>query len=65
MFATDGLVDQQSAESDINKRRQLVWEIERKLAEDDARPILFYPAAALLPEARVQGVCCDGQQHLQ
>ena len=38
----DKLVDQQSAESDINKRKQLVWEIERKLVEDDARPILFY-----------------------
>jgi peptide/nickel transport system substrate-binding protein len=38
----DKLVDQQSAESDVNKRRPLVWEIERKLIEDDARPILFY-----------------------
>jgi peptide/nickel transport system substrate-binding protein len=38
----DKLVDQQSAETDINKRKQLVWEIERKLVEDDARPILFY-----------------------
>ena len=38
----DKLVDQQSVESDVNKRKQLVWEIERKLVEDDARPILFY-----------------------
>jgi len=38
----DKLVGQQSAETDVNKRKQLVWEIERKLAEDDARPILFY-----------------------
>ena len=29
-------------ESNRDKRRQLVWEIERKLAEDDARPIIFY-----------------------
>ena len=42
----DKLVDQQSAESDIAKRKQLVWEIERKLAQDDARPILFYPRGA-------------------
>ncbi len=42
----DKLVDRQSAESDIEKRRKLVWEIERKLAEDDARPILFYPRSA-------------------
>ena len=38
----DKLVGQQSAETDVNKRKQLVWEIEQKLVEDDARPILFY-----------------------
>jgi peptide/nickel transport system substrate-binding protein len=38
----DKLVERQSTESDIEKRKRLVWEIERKLAEDDARPILFY-----------------------
>ncbi|HXO89616.1 MAG TPA: ABC transporter substrate-binding protein [Stellaceae bacterium] len=38
----DKLVERQSTESDIEKRKQLVWEIERKLAEEDARPILFY-----------------------
>jgi peptide/nickel transport system substrate-binding protein len=42
----DKLVDRQSAESDTEKRKRLVWEIERKLAEDDARPILFYPRGA-------------------
>jgi peptide/nickel transport system substrate-binding protein len=42
----DKLVDQQSAESDIAKRTQLVWQIEKKLVEDDARPILFYPRGA-------------------
>ena len=31
--------DQQSQETDIAKRRQLVWEIERKLADDVARPV--------------------------
>jgi peptide/nickel transport system substrate-binding protein len=29
-------------QSDPEKRRQLVWEIERRLAEDGARPIIFY-----------------------
>jgi len=38
----DNLIDQQSAEADVNKRRQLVWEIDRRLQEDVARPILFY-----------------------
>ena len=38
----DKLIDRQSAEADPEKRKQLVWEIERKLAEDGARPIIFY-----------------------
>jgi peptide/nickel transport system substrate-binding protein len=38
----DKLVEQQSMQSDPEKRRQLVWEIERRLAEDGARPIIFY-----------------------
>jgi peptide/nickel transport system substrate-binding protein len=42
----DALVDQQSAEPDIEKRRKIVWEIERKLAEDGARPAIFYPVSA-------------------
>ena len=39
----DKLVDQQSAESDKEKRKQLVWEIEKRLAQDGARPVIFYP----------------------
>jgi peptide/nickel transport system substrate-binding protein len=38
----DKLIDRQSAEADQEKRKRLVWEIERKLAEDGARPIIFY-----------------------
>ena len=33
---------QQSIEGDLEKRKQLVWKIERILAEDVARPIIFY-----------------------
>jgi len=36
------LFDQQSVETDINKRKQLVWEIDKKIQEDVARPILFH-----------------------
>jgi peptide/nickel transport system substrate-binding protein len=42
----DQLIDRQSSEPDTEKRRQLVWEIERKLAEDGARPVIFYPVSA-------------------
>jgi peptide/nickel transport system substrate-binding protein len=38
----DKMIDRQSAEPDAEKRRKLVWEIERKLAEDGARPIVYY-----------------------
>ena len=42
----DKLVDRQSAEADAAKRKELVWQIERKLAEDVARPSIFYPVSA-------------------
>jgi peptide/nickel transport system substrate-binding protein len=42
----DKLIHQQSAESNIEKRKKIIWEIEKKLIEDDARPILFYTKAA-------------------
>jgi peptide/nickel transport system substrate-binding protein len=41
----DQLIDRQSSEANVEKRRQLVWEIERKLAEDGARPVIFYPVS--------------------
>jgi len=42
----DQLIDRQSSEPNAAKRKQIVWEIERKLAEDAARPALFYPMSA-------------------
>jgi peptide/nickel transport system substrate-binding protein len=41
----DKLIEQQSIEADTDRRKQLVWTIERKLAEDVARPIIFYDRA--------------------
>ena len=38
----DKLVDRQSAASDVETRRKLVREIERKLAEDGGRPVIYY-----------------------
>jgi peptide/nickel transport system substrate-binding protein len=52
----DKLIDKQSAESDMAKRKKLVWEIERKLVDDDARPILFYTRAANCREPQVKGL---------
>ena len=36
----------QSVESDIEKRKRMVWDIERKLADDVARPIIFHTIGA-------------------
>jgi peptide/nickel transport system substrate-binding protein len=49
------LIDRQSAEADQEKRKNLVWEIERKLAEDGARPIIFYDRRATCWRPYVKG----------
>ena len=52
----DQLIDRQSSEADQEKRKQLVWEIERKLAEDGARPIIFYDRRATCWQPHVKGL---------
>jgi peptide/nickel transport system substrate-binding protein len=52
----DRLIDRQSIEPDHDKRRQLVWEIERLLAEDNVRPVIFFPRAAWCLQPRVKGM---------
>ena len=42
----DALIDKQSQELDKEKRKKIVWEIEHKLAEDLARPIVVYDRLA-------------------
>ena len=51
----DALIDQQSQEIDKEKRKQLVWEIERRLAEDLARPIIFHDRAATCWHPHLKG----------
>jgi peptide/nickel transport system substrate-binding protein len=52
----DKLFDQQSAEPDQEKRRRLVWEIDRKLQEDGARPILYHNRFATCRQPQVKGL---------
>jgi len=52
----DKLVDRQSIETDPEKRKRLVWQIERRLAEDGARPIIFYPRGATCRQPYVKGL---------
>jgi peptide/nickel transport system substrate-binding protein len=52
----DKLIDLQSAETDKEKRKKLVWEIEKRLAADGARPVIFYPRQATCRYAQVKGL---------
>ena len=59
------LFEVQSAETDFDKRRKIVWEIDRKLLEDGARPVIMWNRAAHLHAALRQGLRPAGQQRLQ
>ncbi|HEX3952623.1 MAG TPA: ABC transporter substrate-binding protein [Stellaceae bacterium] len=52
----DKLVDRQSVETDVEKRKQIVWQLERKLADAAIRPVLFYPVAASCWQPYVKGL---------
>ncbi len=50
------LFDQQSMEPDQQKRKKLVWEIDKKLQEDVARPIIMHARQATCWQPYVKGV---------
>ena len=52
----DKMIDAQSAETDVEKRKKLVWEIEKKLAEDVARPVIGYNVANTCWDPKLKGV---------
>src|SRR5258707_11180774 len=52
----DKLIDRQSVEIDFEKRRQIVWRIERYLAEDGGRPIVVHPRSATWSYPQVKGI---------
>jgi len=45
----------QSAMTDPEARKQLVWEIDKKLQEDVARPIIYHGVSATCYQPRVKG----------
>ncbi len=49
------LFGEQSVEPDQNKRKKLVWEIDRQLQEDAARPIIYHWRAATCWHPDVKG----------
>jgi peptide/nickel transport system substrate-binding protein len=52
----DKMVDQQSMEADPAKRKKLVWDIDRKLQEDMARPVIYHLRAATCWQPEVRGL---------
>jgi peptide/nickel transport system substrate-binding protein len=52
----DELIDKQSTEADQEARHKLVWEIDRRLAEDGARPIIFYNRGGSCWQPYVKGL---------
>lgn len=51
----DKLLDRQSQEADIDKRKAIVWEIERVLAEEVARPIIYHNRSSTCWHAHLKG----------
>ncbi len=51
----EALLDAQSQERDTEKRKLIVWDIERLLAEDVARPILYHNRSATCWHDTVKG----------
>lgn len=51
----DKLIHAQSAELDVEKRKELVWQIEKILAADAARPIIFQNRSGTCWQPHVKG----------
>jgi ABC-type transport system substrate-binding protein len=54
--AIDDLIFRQSKEVDPEKRKRLVWDVERMLAEEVVRPIIFHNRTATCWHPHVKGI---------
>jgi peptide/nickel transport system substrate-binding protein len=52
----DKMIEAQSREGDAAKRKQILWTIEHKLANDDVRPIIFYRRGGTCERPYVKGL---------
>ena len=50
------MIDQQSVEANQDKRKKLVWEIERRLTEDGAKPLIYFNRAPTCWDPKVKNV---------
>jgi peptide/nickel transport system substrate-binding protein len=54
--ALDKKFDEQSTMTDQEQRKKLVWEIDKKLQEDGARPIIFHTRNSTCMQPQVKGL---------
>jgi peptide/nickel transport system substrate-binding protein len=54
--ALDALMEQQSSETDPDKRRKMVWEIDRRLQEDAVHPIFYHMRSGTCMRPDVKGI---------
>jgi len=52
----DKMVEQQSMEADPERRKKLVWDIDYKLQQDLARPVIYHLRAATCWQPQVKGL---------
>jgi peptide/nickel transport system substrate-binding protein len=52
----DKLIDQQSMQGDQEKRKRLVWEIEKRLTDDDAKPLIYFNRGGICWDPKVKGL---------
>jgi peptide/nickel transport system substrate-binding protein len=52
----DKMIEQQSMEPDQQKRKRIVWEIERRLTEDDAKPLVYFNRGGICWDPKVKGL---------
>jgi peptide/nickel transport system substrate-binding protein len=50
------MIEAQSSEGDVTKRKQILGTIERKLANDNVRPIIFYRRGGTCERLYVKGL---------
>src|SRR5438477_10516411 len=52
----DRMIEQQSMEADQENRKQLVWQIERRLTEDDAKPLIYFNRGGVCWDPKLKGL---------
>ena len=52
----EALIDKQSAETDPEKRKQIVWDIERRMIEEGVRPVIYHARQATCWQPQVKNI---------